>query len=245
MSEQTDSSDRAGERATQLCEQIMAGDAGAENQFVTEHYRWLLFIVRQKFRNTDLHMDIVQDAFMLVITKLKSNQVRQLHTIRAYLRTCAINIGHEYLRKNQKYSSAMAQDQLDWLADEQTGILDQLAWEDGLRQVKQVVEELPTERDREILKLFYFAHHSKAEVCEQLDLSAAHFDRVIYRARQRLKELIERSGGSSGGDQTLSQQSTNKRNTNRQVLNRISSGSHRLITHLISWCLSPWRRSTT
>ena len=240
MSEQSESSVKAGARATQLCEQIMAGVVGADNQFVTEHFRWLLFIVRNKFRNTDLHMDIVQDAFMLVISKLRNHEIRQPHTIRAYLRSCAINIGHEYLRKNQKYNSSMAQDQLDWLADEQIGILDQLAWEDGLRQVKQVVEELPTQRDRQILRLFYFDHHSKADICVLLDLSPAHFDRVIYRARERLKALIERSGGSSGDDQTLSQQSTNQNNSNRQILNRIISESRQLITLMSSWCRSFW-----
>lgn len=238
MAVQSDSTQKPGDMITRVCEQIMAGDVVAENQFVADHYRWLLFIVRQKFRNTDLHMDIVQDAFMLVITKLKTNEVKQLHTIRAYLRTCAINIGHEYLRKNQKYSSSLSQDQLDWLADEQTDILDQLAWEDGLQQVKQVIGDLPTERDRDILNLFYFAHHSKAEICEQLDLSPAHFDRVIYRARQRLKELIQRSGGSSGGANTLNEQSTNNKTTKPNVLNRMISGAHNLISQL----LRAWRQ---
>jgi RNA polymerase sigma factor (sigma-70 family) len=244
MTEESDSSARPGEHATQLCEQIIAGDQAAANQFVAQHFRWLLFIVRNKFRNTDLHMDIVQDAFMLVITKLQNNEVRQLHTIKAFLRTCAINIGHEYLRKNQKFSSSMAQEQLDWLADQQTGILDQLAWQDGVQQVKQVMQELPTERDREILTLFYFEDRSKHSICEHLSLTPAHFDRVIYRARQRLKELIHGQGGSFGDPQTLSEQPTKKPKARRNLLNRLAAGAGHLINQVLRPWQRPWRRRT-
>lgn len=193
MIESSDSSQK--EHITMLCQKIIVGDTQAENEFVTLHYRWLLFVVRKKFNGTDLHMDIVQDAFVLVIAKLKSQEVKQHHTIRAYLRTCAINIGYEYLRKNKKYASAIDQDYLSGLKDDQLDILDQLEWQEGIDHVKQVIDELPTPRDRQILNQFYFEEQSKTDICDQFELKPAHFDRVIFRAKQRLKALIEAKSG--------------------------------------------------
>jgi len=223
------------EHVTFLCQKIIQGDHKAENEFVTLHYRWLLFIVRKKFNGTDLHMDIVQDAFILVIAKLKKQEVNQLKTIRAYLRTCAINIGYEYLRKNKKYVSAVDQDYLDFFEDEQAGILDQMEWQEGVDHVKQVIDELPTSRDRDILTQFYFEDQDKLQVCENLDLSPTHFDRVIYRAKQRLKALIEQNS-ERNDDFTTPDKEAKK--DNMKINN--NSKSTKLIPKLMAWLCAKW-----
>jgi hypothetical protein len=53
---------------------------------------------------------------------------------------------------------------------------------------------LPTSRDREILIRFYLDEEDKDSICSSLRLSEAHFTRVIFRARNRFRELLERSG---------------------------------------------------
>lgn len=221
------------EDVTLLCQKIIQGDSKAENEFVALHYRWLLFIVRKKFNGTDLHMDIVQDAFILVIAKLKKQEVKQHHTIRAYLRTCAINIGYEYLRKNKKYASAVDQDYLALFEDGQTGILDQMEWQEGVDHVKQVIEELPTSRDRDILTQFYFEDQNKIQVCENLELSPAHFDRVIYRAKQRLKALIE-AKSESNDDFTSPDKQANRDEMKPKHAKTHKKGVSKLLSDLVS-----------
>jgi len=46
---------------------------------------------------------------------------------------------------------------------------------------------MKTERDRDILQRHYLGDEDKGLICEALELTSAHFDRVLCRARQCLK----------------------------------------------------------
>ena len=45
-------------------------------------------------------------------------------------------------------------------------------------------------RDRDVLDRFYLRDQDKARICKELGLTPANFDRVISRARIRLRELL-------------------------------------------------------
>ena len=53
---------------------------------------------------------------------------------------------------------------------------------------------MPTQRDREVVKRFYLDEEDKDAICRDLGLSALHFDKVIFRARQRMRSLLEARG---------------------------------------------------
>jgi DNA-directed RNA polymerase specialized sigma24 family protein len=55
-----------------------------------------------------------------------------------------------------------------------------------------LLEELPTQRDRMVLVRFYLDGVDKQQLCRELGLSPKHFDRVLMRARTRLRSIIER-----------------------------------------------------
>ena len=57
-------------------------------------------------------------------------------------------------------------------------------------RVWDIIEELPTERDREVMRRFYLNEEDKASICADLHLSANHFDKVAFRARQRMRVLL-------------------------------------------------------
>ena len=61
-------------------------------------------------------------------------------------------------------------------------------------QVRRILLELRTPRDREILTRFYLQDQDKDVICRDLSLDADQFDKVLHRARGRLKELIELRG---------------------------------------------------
>jgi len=54
-----------------------------------------------------------------------------------------------------------------------------------------LIEQMKVPRDREILYRFYVRDQGKPLICDALDLSNAHFDRVINRARNRFRALVE------------------------------------------------------
>jgi len=69
--------------------------------------------------------------------------------------------------------------------------LDRIAAGEQARRVRQVLEELGTERDREILRRFYLSSEDKEEICKDWGLSSLQFNRVLCRARERYRELYE------------------------------------------------------
>ena len=67
--------------------------------------------------------------------------------------------------------------------------------------MRRVLAELKNDRDREILSRYYIADEAKEDICRDLELSDLHFNRVLFRARQRYRELFERrqqAGRESG-----------------------------------------------
>jgi RNA polymerase sigma-70 factor (ECF subfamily) len=60
------------------------------------------------------------------------------------------------------------------------------------KAVRQVLQELPNPRDRALLVRFYLRDEPKADICRDLGLTEEHFNRVIFRARERLRALLER-----------------------------------------------------
>lgn len=59
--------------------------------------------------------------------------------------------------------------------------------------VRRLISELKSHRDRQILYQFYVADEEKEQICRDLELEGRHFDRVLFRARERFKDLLERS----------------------------------------------------
>ena len=57
-----------------------------------------------------------------------------------------------------------------------------------------MLQELNSPRDREILVRFYLQEEEKDAICRDLGLEADQFDKVLHRARARLKELLESHG---------------------------------------------------
>ena len=52
------------------------------------------------------------------------------------------------------------------------------------------MSELSVERDRQLLSAYFFEGKGKEELCNELDLSTEHFDKVLHRAKTRLKQAL-------------------------------------------------------
>jgi RNA polymerase sigma-70 factor (ECF subfamily) len=61
-------------------------------------------------------------------------------------------------------------------------------------QVKNVIRGMSSQRDRTILVRFYLDEEDKGTICRDLGLSPLQFDKILHRARGRLRKLLE-SGG--------------------------------------------------
>src|SRR5262249_28050235 len=60
--------------------------------------------------------------------------------------------------------------------------------------VRRLLRELSSPRDREVLVRFYLKEEERGTLCRSLGLTDLQFNRVIFRARERFRELLQNKG---------------------------------------------------
>ena len=173
-----------------LIERIVQGDKNAERQLVENYYQGLLFILYRQTDSLSLAEDLTQDTFVVVLRKLRDGDLRNPDALSSFIRQTGINTLIAYRRLQTRRQTDVS-DLTDTFAAQNPTLLHQLHERDASNLVLRVLNQLGTERDREILSRFYLHDEDKSKICDSLDLTPAHFDRVLFRARQRLRQLIE------------------------------------------------------
>ncbi len=77
------------------------------------------------------------------------------------------------------------------MADLTEQILNQVETYQVIPTTRLLISELKTQRDKDILFAFYVEDRSKESICKEFELSKVGFDRLLSRAKRRLKELIK------------------------------------------------------
>lgn len=179
-----------GDIAARLAQRIGEGDATAESELYHHYGRPLRLMLVRRTRDPQLAADLCQEAFVIAIRKLRAGEVRKPDALAAFLRQTAVNLSIEHYRREKRYT---AQD--DGIIELHAPHTEEKAQQVDQVQVRalleQVLDQLGQPRDREILYRFYLLDQDKMIICQALQLSAAHFDRVLYRAKQRMRDMLE------------------------------------------------------
>lgn len=136
--------------------------------------------------------DLFQDTFRLVIEKLRRGELREPAKLPGFLAQIARSLAIEHYRKAQRRKTDPDSDAIAEVADASSGgsgPLSELLIREDAGLVRQVIRELGTERDRDILLRFYIAEEDKDRIKADLGLSSLQFNRVLHRARERYRDL--------------------------------------------------------
>jgi RNA polymerase sigma-70 factor (ECF subfamily) len=106
----------------------------------------------------------------------------------------------EHFRKERSRSAIEARMPPPPRAEAPT-VVDSLLQHERATIVRAVLGDLPTERDRQILFRFYIAEDDKERICRDLGLTHEHFNRVLFRARERYRELYRKWLAARGIDE--------------------------------------------
>jgi len=182
-----------------LVARILAGDRAAEDELVARFSHGVLLLLRRLTRNPALADDLHQETLALVIAKIRRGEVRDPERLAGFIRSTARNLFIADRRKEARYRSLDEGDEEEGprpaatLADPGPAPLDRaLAAEEAL-QVKRLLGELRFDRDRQVLLRFYLSDASKEEICADLGVEPERFNQILFRARERLRELWERA----------------------------------------------------
>ncbi len=175
-----------------LVRRIGAGEPLAEGELVGRYSRGLLFHLRRMTGDPSWSDDLHQETFRVVIERLRSGGIAEPGRLAGFVLATGRNLFLGGWRKQKRRGERDAPDAaaVD-PADPTPGQLTRLVREEEIRKVRRLIGELGTDRDRQILFRFYVAEEEKENICSDLGLSSLHFNRVLFRARQRFRELLE------------------------------------------------------
>jgi len=171
-----------------LVQRIVTNDRDAERDMVERYHRGLVTMLFNRSRDRSLAEDIAQDTWLIVIQKVRDQQLRDPRRLATFI----IQIGKNQLimsyRAKNRYQH-VSDDEILELADQTPSPEQQMTNQQLGQTLDDLLASMSTSRDPEILRRFYFIGDSKKELCDIFNLSEAHFDRVLFRARERFKKL--------------------------------------------------------
>lgn len=160
---------------------------------VYRDYPGLRALILRRVRDPEVAADILQDAAVTTLEKLRNGEISHPENVGGYLYRVALNHLRNHRRKDRTALSSA-----DGLEDLQQREDDPDWARFGRRQwanaARKMLEEMPAARDRDLLVRFYLNDEAKEQICQDLSLSAEHFNRVIFRARNRFRELLAQRG---------------------------------------------------
>ncbi len=180
-----------------LAEAIGQGDKNAEAELYQRFARPVITLLRQRSGDRYLAEDLMQDTFSILIDKLRNSALEDASRLAGYVHRTALNVWRGYARKEIGRKTQPDTDTVESVSSESYTQLESLLNQEEADAVRALLSEMRNARDREILNRTYLLEQDKPLVCDELNLTEAHFDRVIYRAKQRFRAVVEARLGSS------------------------------------------------
>jgi RNA polymerase sigma-70 factor (ECF subfamily) len=185
---------------TEEIERIVAaaltGDRQAESRMLVVLRPGVLAVLRfGAFHRWVDAEDLTQETLHIVVERVGARTIEDPRRVFSFAASTARNLALNAARKALRQQTVVDSELVDELAQNLEMEQSELSDTDDrhlAEAVMAMLEELPTERDRQMLTRFYLDGVDKQQLCRELGLSPKHFDRVLMRARSRLRTIIER-----------------------------------------------------
>ena len=178
-----------------LATRITSGDRAAEAELVTRFQRGVRFLLLRKTQgDLQLAEDLCQETLIVAISRLRDRPLDEPGKLSAYIHGIAVRLFIGDLRKAARRQTQANSEAIEVAQDPRLGQAETLSRDQVRDVVRELIDEMPVPRDRERLLRVYVLEQDKPTICQALGLDSVHFNRVLSRARQRLRQLVERSG---------------------------------------------------
>jgi RNA polymerase sigma-70 factor (ECF subfamily) len=174
-----------------LVARIASGDRDAETEFIRRYKRGVHVLVRRRCRPGDAIVeDLAQEVLARVLERLRAGAIRDGRSLPAYVQTTIVYMtGAEYRsRRPMEQPSTLENVPSDESPSERVSVSELGSL------LRKLLKQMPVARDREILVRFYLDEEEKNDICQRLGIDATHFHRVVFRARERFRELLSQAG---------------------------------------------------
>jgi len=180
--------------APHVMETTDATQSGSGQQVILRNMAGLRAQLARVTGSMELASDLLQDAVVTALQKLRAGQISDPTHLDGYVYRVALNHLRNYRRKDRSRTATSEELSEPVESTESSRPVKDLEVDQWARLVKQLLQQVPLARDRELLVRFYLDEESKQELCQAFGLTELHFNRVIHRARDRFKDLLQRRG---------------------------------------------------
>jgi RNA polymerase sigma-70 factor (ECF subfamily) len=166
---------------------------------IERNYVGLRLLVSRRCRDAHVAADLLNEAVLTTWAKWQAGKIERPEQIAGYVLQVTMNLLRNHRRAvgERPEKRADATKLQDLPSDTEPG--DETIEREIASQVKNVIRAMSSQRDRAILVRFYLDEEDKETICRDLGLSPLQFDKILHRARGRLRKLLE-SGGMGRAD---------------------------------------------
>jgi RNA polymerase sigma-70 factor (ECF subfamily) len=175
-------------------EQSATGGAIAPEEIYGRYRRGLVLMLHRLVGDRATAEDLSQEACRILTARLQSTGLDDPSKVVAFLHATARNLAIAERRKRNRRRTETAADTIDQFEDLRFDPSDAAERAQFTAVVRKLLDELSQPRDRLVLIRFYLDEADKREICAELDLSEQHFNRVLFRAKQRFRDILHRAG---------------------------------------------------
>lgn len=179
-------------RPNRVPEQFQA-DAPTETllleELLIENYPALIALLSRRCGKKAEAADLLQEAIRITIEHHANGRIADVQRLPGYVFRTALNLLRNHMRAVRNWPELRANEsEADAKACDD--IVDGLCCDAVARQVRHALSSLREPRDRLVIQRFYMNEEPKADICRDLGISATSFDKIVFRARRRMKELL-------------------------------------------------------
>lgn len=182
---------RAGIR---IAEGIRAIREDARRELIERYSPGLLYLLKRRVGDEETARDLLHDTFCIALRKLSETNLENPERLAGYLRGIALRVAFSALRHRNREPISADPDVVNAIEDLEPRPFQRLSGDQTKLAVDKLLDSMPVARDRDLLIRLYVHDQDKREICEALGLDSLHFNRVLYRAKERLRKILEKSG---------------------------------------------------
>jgi RNA polymerase sigma factor (sigma-70 family) len=176
----------------ELIEQTLAGNQQAYADLVKRHQRFVFTLAMRFTKGREDAEEVAQDCFIKAYRNLGSFQ--QQSKFSTWLYSIVYTTAMTFLRKKRVDTSSIDDDEAYIQIENKPSAYDAHNIENKSRSyyLNQAIEQLLPD-DATIITMFYKGEQSLEEIAQALNMEANTVKVKLFRARQRLKEKLERN----------------------------------------------------
>lgn len=188
----------------ELLEKMHQGDKGARNTLIEHNLRLVSHIVKKYYSEYDEQEDLISLGTVGLIKGIDSFDMDKGARLVTYAARCIENEILMYFRSKKKDANVVSVNEpidcdsegnpltlIDVIYTEDT-ISDDIDLKNKVRRLYELIDDVPDEREREIIIKRYGLYNTKAytqrEIAEKMNISRSYVSRIEKRVIENLKD---------------------------------------------------------